>query len=127
MATPNEQASPPKQPPDLRILQANERTFLAWVRTGLGLVVLGFGLTRVNAWLESVKTGNPTWIHLLGIAFAAIGLLVIPLAAWRHVRIYRSLCRDEPVLPKPYLVIALASLLVILGAVMLVMTIIEPG
>jgi len=127
MTPQNETAPTPKALPDLRILQANERTFLAWVRTGLGLVVLGFGLTRISAWLETADSNQPAWTRLIGVAFASLGLVVIPIAAWRHVRIFRSLCRAEPVLPRPHLVIALATVLVLLGTVMLVMTFVEPG
>lgn len=114
---------PPEQRPlpDLRILQANERTFLAWVRTGLGLVVIGFGLTRLNAWLDADLTGSPLWTYALGIAFAVLGLGVIPIAAWRHTRIYRNLCADRPVLPTPHLAIGLAIALVSLGALMLIL------
>jgi putative membrane protein len=115
-----EPAPPTERPlPDLRILQANERTFLAWVRTGLGLVVIGLGLTRLNAWLDADLTGSPIWTYALGIAFAALGLAVIPIAAWRHTRIYRNLCADRPVLPTPRLAVGLAIALASLGVLTL--------
>ncbi|KAB2893150.1 MAG: DUF202 domain-containing protein, partial [Kofleriaceae bacterium] len=38
--------------PDLRILQANERTLLAWVRTGLALMAFGFVIGRIAVWLK---------------------------------------------------------------------------
>lgn len=35
------------RPPDYRFSLANERTFLAWVRTALGLVVAGLAITQL--------------------------------------------------------------------------------
>lgn len=35
------------RPPDYRFSLANERTFLAWVRTSLGLIVAGLAITQV--------------------------------------------------------------------------------
>jgi putative membrane protein len=39
-------------PVDPRQLQANERTLLAWVRTGLALVTFGFVVAGIGAWLR---------------------------------------------------------------------------
>ena len=40
--------------PDSRNLQANERTLLAWLRTGLALITFGFVLSRIDAWLHGI-------------------------------------------------------------------------
>ncbi|MBN2191971.1 MAG: DUF202 domain-containing protein [Polyangiaceae bacterium] len=48
---------------------ANERTFLAWVRTGLGIVGLGVVVER----LGSAETGT----KIAGVAFIAVGTAVV--------------------------------------------------
>jgi putative membrane protein len=120
MESRGEPSSEPKRPlPDLRIVQANERTVLAWVRTALGLIVLGFGLTRLNALFEPGSPLATPWAFPLGVAFALVGLAVLPIAALRHQRIFRDLCADRPVLPRPGLAVALALALLGLGLVLL--------
>jgi putative membrane protein len=56
--------NPPKPPgsapnPNLtRDHLANERTFLAWVRTSLGLIGLGFVLARMGLFLRQLASAN---------------------------------------------------------------------
>ncbi len=37
---------------DPRIAQANERTLLAWLRTGIGLMAFGFVVARSGSWVR---------------------------------------------------------------------------
>jgi len=37
---------------------ANERTFLAWIRTGLAVVAFGFFLVKLNIFVDAVGTGS---------------------------------------------------------------------
>jgi putative membrane protein len=59
---------------DPRVVQANERTLLAWLRTGIGLMAFGFVVARSSAWMKAVAgreadDGGPfAWI---GIALVA--------------------------------------------------------
>ena len=54
--------------PDSRLLQANERTFLAWVRTSLAIGAAGLGIAGL------VPDTDPSWVR------PAIALLVTALA-----------------------------------------------
>ena len=46
---------------DPRTLQANERTLLAWLRTGASLITLGFAIAKLGEWLrQSGGRKNPT-------------------------------------------------------------------
>ncbi len=41
---------------DAAAIQANERTLLAWIRTGLSLTTFGFVIARLGAWLRRSVT-----------------------------------------------------------------------
>ena len=82
---------------------ANERTFLAWVRTGLAMIAFGFVIEKFNLFLLAIATGalNERSTQLLkfsgkggrydGLAliFGGIGLVV--LSTVRFVRTTRLL------------------------------------
>jgi len=57
---------------------ANERSFLAWVRTSLGVVGFGFLVTRFD--IRSVVA------HTAGILLIVLGTAMIGVAAWRFAR-----------------------------------------
>jgi putative membrane protein len=71
---------------------ANERTFLAWWRTGLGAYGLALAAGRV---LPEV-VGGQTWPYvLLGAAFALLGVLVTGFGWWRYASLERRLSGGE--------------------------------
>lgn len=39
---------------------ANERTFLAWVRTGIAVIAFGFVVEKFNLFLLTMEGANPT-------------------------------------------------------------------
>ena len=83
---------------DPRVYFAAERTFLAWIRTGLGLMGVGFAVSRFSLFLRQLDAvpGHAT-VHTSGlprgsgIALVALGVLVNLLAALRHVQLIRQL------------------------------------
>ena len=73
----------PEKPDLARNHLANERTFLAWVRTGIGVVVFGFAIGRFGIALREFfqmqghpvgSTGLSVWF---GMASIALGVLLI--------------------------------------------------
>ena len=73
----------PDKPDLARNHLANERTFLAWVRTGIGVVVFGFAIGRFGIALREFfqlqghaprTTGLSVWF---GMASIALGVLLI--------------------------------------------------
>jgi putative membrane protein len=82
--------------PDPRFTLANERTFLAWIRTALALIAAGIGLA-----LAGDLVGAPLRLGL-SVCFAATGALVAALAFRRWLRTERALRRAET-LPPPAL------------------------
>ncbi|TDD91398.1 DUF202 domain-containing protein [Actinomadura darangshiensis] len=82
--------------PDPRFTLANERTFLAWIRTALALIAGGIGLALAGDLVE------PVLRNVLAAGFAATGALVAALAFRRWLRTERALRRAET-LPPPAL------------------------
>lgn len=110
--------------PDLRILQANERTFLAWARTGIALVIFGFALARIAVWLEPlhppagsavVPPSDDTPLVVIGVLLVVCGALVPGLAVIRHARIRAAIIADQPTLPSALPSFLLAGLLAGVG------------
>ena len=67
---------------------ANERTFLAWVRTSLAVV--GFGLALIK--IEFLPHGMGVW---LGFALVGIGCVILGLAAYRFISHSHEIERQE--------------------------------
>lgn len=103
--------------PDLRFLQANERTLLAWVRTGLTLMALGFVVARLSVWLqlEHPERDHGSLGSWLGVAIVALGSACHPLAAARFVAARRALIAGESIQPSSTGPVALALLVAGLG------------
>jgi len=74
---------------------ANERTFLAWVRTNVALISLGFLLARLSPSLSAAGVANAGRIAAktvsLGIGLVIFGALVTLLAAWRYDSVNRQI------------------------------------
>ncbi len=68
---------------------ANERTFLAWVRTSIAL--LGFGVLIANLRFLEVPPRAGAGSARLGLAFAGAGALTLLLAAWHYDRTRRMI------------------------------------
>jgi putative membrane protein len=110
---------------DPRVYFAAERTFLAWIRTGLGLMGVGFAVARFGFFLRQLHASASTastrtnslsvWS---GVAIVVLGVLVNVTAATEHVRVVARL-RDgswEPGRVSRHAVV-LAILLAVIGIV----------
>lgn len=78
---------------DPRIYFAAERTFLAWIRTGLGLMGVGFAVSRFGLFLREMRaTETHSPVHgtgistVSGVALVALGVIVNITAVVQHVR-----------------------------------------
>src|SRR6204780_3485384 len=86
--------------PDPRYTFANERTFLAWSRTALALVVAGLGVGQLLPPFPGVAGGR----HGLGVALIVFGRVVAVTASLEWVRNERAMRLRQPlpqsVMPK---------------------------
>lgn len=83
---------------DPRVYFAAERTLLAWLRTGLGLIGVGFAVARFGLFLRELQPGtigtaaHATGLSLwAGLALLALGVVVNVGAAAQHVKLVRQL------------------------------------
>ena len=77
---------------------ANERTFLAWIRTAVSIMAFGFVVEKFSLfiWLDKgMKNTNVTFgleiANLLGVIFAALGVIVGFLAMIRFVMVEKEI------------------------------------
>lgn len=103
----------PNQPDRQREHQANERTFLAWLRTSIALIGFGFALARFGLFLQEFESlakniapnispnvspnvaptvqsvAQPVLTsQTLGVVLAVFGIAVIVLATWRYNQVF---------------------------------------
>src|ERR1700684_1398684 len=82
---------------------ANERTFLAWIRTSIAVISLGFVVAKFGVWLrELAKQLAPqapvrsTGLSLpIGVTMMALGGALAILAAWHYHLVNRAIERGE--------------------------------
>lgn len=102
--------------PDPRFTFANERTFLAWVRTSLALMAGGLG---VDAFADDL----PAWSRTtLAAVLVVLGGVLVATSFRRWLRAEQALRRQEPLPPsRAPQVVALALAAVAAGALVLVL------
>jgi putative membrane protein len=87
---------------------ANERTFLAWIRTGLAIMAFGFVIERLDLLLASlglaaqsreVTATEQAEIHDLSVGLVVLGMVLIVVSSYRFVDINRAI---EDQAPRPF-------------------------
>lgn len=108
---------------DPRVFFAAERTMLAWLRSGLTLMALGFVVARFGLFLTLLAPDavehlvSHRWISdLLGIVLVLSGAAVILCAQFNHRRYVASLpAVDVPRMALPWLPTALSMAVAFAG------------
>jgi putative membrane protein len=103
------------QEPDYRFSFANERTFLAWIRTALALLAGGIALDAIHlpAFSSTVREALAALLVTLG--------LVCALVSWvRWARAERAMRRTEPLPSSPLGAILTAAVVVTAVAILVV-------
>ena len=107
---------------------AAERTFLAWIRTGLALMGFGFVVARFGLFLQELQSGQTNFqarpygpSFWFGTALIVLGVVVNIVCAWNHIRLVRELNRGGTGFNHPSsLAISVAAILAVLGLAMAV-------
>jgi len=108
--TPGEQAdSTPEVEPDYRFTLANERTFLAWQRTALGLLAAAVAVVQLVPELSIAGAR-----HVFGIILALLAILTAGMGILRWKQVDQAMRRDLP-LPRHPTPVYLGVGLVVVG------------
>jgi putative membrane protein len=108
---------------DPRVYFAAERTFLAWLRTGITVMAFGFVVARFGLFLRLMRAqagevpGGSGVSPYLGALLVALGVIATAAGTRRYHEFCRRLGRSE--MPSPYaelLPMLLGWSLVVLGA-----------
>ncbi|BDI17525.1 hypothetical protein ANSO36C_33270 [Nostoc cf. commune SO-36] len=103
--------------------QANERTFLAWLRTSIALIGFGFAIARFGIFLRQLNIAitqqeppvNPlSNSENLGVALVIFGISTIALAAWRYNQVFWQIERGD-YKPNRLMVWIMTGVVIILG------------
>jgi putative membrane protein len=113
---------------DPRVHFAAERTFLAWIRTGLALMGFGFVVARFGLFLKEVAVGGNTpgvksygFSLWAGSAMVLLGAVLNLAAVARHLEVIKRINRGEGVMTGPSLIaITVGILLGLVGIAMVI-------
>lgn len=103
--------------------QANERTFLAWLRTAIALIGFGLTISRFGLFLHELqinltRQNNLTHSFIssqtIGISLVIVGIIIIILAVWRYNQVFLQI-EQANYQPNRLMVWITAGIVIILG------------
>jgi putative membrane protein len=112
---------------DYANMAANERTFLAWIRTGVAVIALGFVIERFNLFLLALagEAGEASLIRLHrlaspagrygGMALVGAGVVLIIVATVRFLETARLIEDDDAHTPRATRVTLVTLSMLVLG------------
>ena len=105
---------PPKRDAETREHLANERTLLAWIRTGVGLISVGLVVERAGALVAGSPGGQGSTLasETFGLALVALGCLALIAGSVQFFR-NRRMIRNGVFFPAviPYMIVVVVDLL----------------
>jgi putative membrane protein len=109
----------PETEPDYRFTLANERTFLAWQRTALGLLAAAVAVVQLVPEL-SVAGAR----HVLGVVLALLAILTAGMGILRWQQVEKAMRRNQP-LPRHPTPVYLGIGLVLVGLLTLGLVVVK--
>ncbi|MBB1510689.1 YidH family protein [Tessaracoccus sp. MC1756] len=100
------------QEPDARFTLANERTFLAWIRTSLALLAAGIALEVLGPGIHS------GFRMAASIVLLVAGTAGAPMAWWSWARYEKALRSAQP-LPTAFFALPVAIIVALVGVLIL--------
>jgi putative membrane protein len=110
----------PEQEPDYRFTLANERTFLAWIRTSLALIAGGVALVQLVP-----RFGIAGVRHVLSVLLVAAGGLLAVMAVRRWKQVQTAMRTGAP-LPTTRIPALFGGALLAMTIVLLVLLFVAP-
>ena len=103
---------------DPRVSLANERTFLAWIRTALALITIGLAITQLLPPFDL-----PGGRRLLGIPLMVLGVIVA-LGGLREWMVNERAVREGRPLRAPRLALLVTVVIAVIGVLALVVSLV---
>ncbi len=77
--------------------EAADRTLLAWIRTSLAMISLGFGMERLGQAAVSLDGGSfsPLKTKLFGATLIGLGIVATLAGMWEHRIVLRAVSKDD--------------------------------
>jgi putative membrane protein len=109
----------------LREHQANERTFLAWLRTSIALIGFGLAIDRFSLFLrekqpivgdKEIPTFSMISSQSISIGLVIAGIIIIMLAVWRYNQVFQQIEQDN-YQPTRFLIWATAGIVIFMGII----------
>jgi putative membrane protein len=114
---------------DPRVYFAAERTMLAWLRTGVGIMAFGFVVARFGIFLRLLReqqgmTQGHGLSPYLGATLVGLGAIATGTGAEQFRRFTRTLKREEIPAGGPQFALALSWILAVIGAGLVVILVV---
>jgi len=103
---------------------ANERTFLAWIRTSIGIMAFGFVVEKFALFLKQIAhlLGSPVtpspslqgYSAIFGVLLVALGVLICLLSFIKYKKVERQI-EDQTYHPSPLLDVMLTLSVLLIG------------
>ncbi len=86
---------------DPRVQMAAERTYLAWVRTGLAMKAFGFVVARFAVFLETLGQNanghSPFYPTMIGVGLVLLGIITDVTAIFEYTRYCRTVADESKI------------------------------
>jgi putative membrane protein len=107
--------------------QANERTFLAWLRTSVSLIGFGLALARFGLFMQQLQpSSTPRSVgnqllsaSSISIGLVVVGILLLVLALWNYSQVFHQIERAD-YRPNPRFVWLTGGAVLVLGTLSLI-------
>ncbi len=99
---------------------ANERTYLAWLRTGMATMGFGVVIAKLRYLFAGAALEPPSAgiLHAsdIGLVFTVVGLLIVSIAAWRFAAVQKHI-RQKTYRSSKLLVMIVSGVIIALGVI----------
>ena len=97
---------------------ANERTYLAWMRSGIALMGFGVLIVRLRIFRPPFAPQPPGNGWKLGLAFAVVGVLTVLLSTQHYFAVRRDIDEDTYQPPDRWILLASLAVVILGGGVL---------
>src|SRR3954471_20972085 len=94
---------------------ANDRTYLAWLRTGIALFGLGFVVSKIAYLISDDPKGlsDRDLYTIVGVCIVLSGAVIVSMGFWQHRTVARSIVRGGDAAADPVWPIVVTAMCVV--------------